>query len=213
VDFLVDKKLLEYLPVAAPFAELPPPFDRGFQPRPEFTMKKIIGMKNSEVLRVINDKKLIELKEFSDNTLKITRLIDAEIKKMDGGDLVDLADELNNALKVTALRAKFKYLLLTASAYKSLGDIKKYNAKILKASSVYQIAIKLVREQKKYYRYDKYISDRFDSFTSYDFGYLYPVSELFFWKREMEQLKTGQFNAFFMKIWDFEKILGLSSLF
>jgi len=213
VDFLVDKKLLEYLPAAAPFAELPPPFNRGFQPRPEFTMKKIIGMKRGEVLRVINDKKLIKLKVFSDNTLKITRLIDTEINKMDGGDLVDLADELNNALKVTALRAKFKYLLLTASVYKSLGDIKKYNAKMVKASSVYQTALKLVREQKKYYRYDKFISDKFDSFTSYDFGYLYPVSELFIWKRELEQLKTGQFNAFFMKIWNFEKILGLSSLF
>ena len=213
MDFLIDEKLLEYMPAAAPFSELPPPFNRGFQPRPELTMKKILNLKRSEAIRVIDNKKLTQLKAFSDKSINISESIDLEIKNIKSKDFMDLIDELNNALKVTALRAKFKYLLLTASAYKSSGNIKGYNAKMVKASSVYQTALKLVKEQKRYYRYNKYISDRFDSFTSYDFGYLYPVSNLFFWKREMEQLKQERFNAFFMKIWDFENILGLSSLF
>ena len=213
MNFLIDKKLLEYMPAAAPFSELPAPFNRGFQPRPELTMKQILDMKRSEAIRIIDNKKLTQLKAFSDKSINISDSIDLKIKNINSKDLMGLADELNNALKVTALRAKFKYLLLTASAYKSSGDIERYNAVMVKASSVYQTALKLVKEQERYYRYDKYISDKFDSFTSYDFGYLYPVSSLFFWKREMEQLKKERFNAFFMKIWDFEKILGISSLF
>jgi len=212
-NFLIEKKLLEYLPAAAPFSELPPPFNRGFQPRPELTIKKIHGMNKKEAPNVFNNNKLIALNLFSNSTLNTIHLIDKEIDKMACGDLRNLADELNNALKMTALRAKFKYLLLTASAYKSFGNIKKYNVETDQMLSVYQHALELAKEQKRYYRYDKYISDRFDSFTSYDFGYLYPVSELFFWKREMEQLKQERFDAFFMSIWDFENILGLSSLF
>ncbi len=212
-DFLVDNKLLEYLPAAAPFSELPPPFNREFQPRPVLTMEKIMSMSTKDAANIVENKSILMLEKFYKQAMTFSSLIGREIDNIENEVLADLADELNNALKVTALRAKFKYLLLAASAYKSSGNIKGYNAKMVKASSVYQTALKLVKEQKRYYRYNKYISDRFDSFTSYDFGYLYPVSNLFFWKREMEQLKQERFNAFFMKIWDFEKILGLSSMF
>ncbi|MEC9492510.1 hypothetical protein [Flexistipes sp.] len=213
MEFLIDEKLLEYLPAAAPFSELPPPFNRGFQPRPVFTMKEILSMNTKNAANIAENKNIMMLKEFYKQAITLSSLIDREIDDIENKVLSDLADELNNALTVTALRAKFKYLLLTASAYKSLGNIKGYNAKMTEMSFVYQSALKLVKEQKRYYRFDGYISERFDSFTSYGFGYLYPVSNLFFWKREMEQLRREQFNAFFMNIWDFENILGLSSLF
>lgn len=212
-EFLIDKRLLVYLPAAAPFSELPAPFNRGFQPRPPFTMKKILQMNKVEAISAFNNSKLNELKNFADETAKICSELDAEITELDNDQLSNLAAELNNALKITALRSKFKYYLLKASAYKASDDVLKYNILLENAADIYQKALVLVSQQENYYRYDKYIYDRFESFTSYDFGYLYPVSELFFWKREMEQLKSEQFNAFFMNLWNFEKIVGLSSLF
>jgi hypothetical protein len=52
-----------------------------------------------------------------------------------------------------------------------------------------------------------------ESMTAYRFGYLYPVSSLFFWKREEEQIKQGRFDPFFMNLWDFRRVLGLEGLF
>jgi hypothetical protein len=49
--------------------------------------------------------------------------------------------------------------------------------------------------------------------TAYRFGYLYPTSSLFFWKREEEQIRQGRFHPFFMNLWDFQRVLGLGSLF
>ena len=74
-------------------------------------------------------------------------------------------------------------------------------------------AERLVRRQEAIYRYPlELIARKGQGFTAYRFGYLYPVSELFFWRREEEQVRHGRFDPFFMNIWDFWNTVGLASL-
>ena len=47
------------------------------------------------------------------------------------------------------------------------------------------------------------------SYTAYDFGYLYTVSDLFWWQREEEQIRQDKFGPFFMNPWDLLKIAGM----
>jgi hypothetical protein len=82
------------------------------------------------------------------------------------------------------------------------------------AALVRQDALSLVREQESIYRYPAELLGRQrESRTAYALGYLYPVSSLFFWEREEEQVRHNRFDALFMCIWDFRRILGLGSLF
>jgi hypothetical protein len=127
-----------------------------------------------------------------------------------------IADELNRSLKVSAFRARHRALTLRAQ---SVGKEKKSDGRnrdqlLREAALVRQEALSLVREQERIYRYPaEYLGRRRESRTAYEFGYLYPVSNLFFWVREEEQVRHGRFDALFMNIWDFWRILGLGSLF
>lgn len=81
------------------------------------------------------------------------------------------------------------------------------------AAAVRSRAERLVRRQEAIYRYPlELIARKREGLTAYRFGYLYPVSELFFWRREEEQVRQGRFGPFFMNIWDFWNTVGLGSL-
>jgi hypothetical protein len=94
---------------------------------------------------------------------------------------------------------------------KNLPDKAAYLLK--KAEAVRLTAQRLVLKQEQIYRYPiSLIARQRKSFTAYDFGYLYPASNLFFWKREEEQIKHRRFDALYMSIWDYPRIIGIDSL-
>lgn len=72
-------------------------------------------------------------------------------------------------------------------------------------------AQKIVQEMEPKYRYPVELLARpLESHSSYDFGYLYPVSNLHLWERREAQLEEKTFDdPFFMNIWDPLKIAGL----
>jgi hypothetical protein len=81
------------------------------------------------------------------------------------------------------------------------------------AAALREQALILVRQQEKLYRYPfDLISAKRKGHETYGFGYLYPVHDLFFWRREEEQVKRERFDPFFMNIWEWWRILGLGSL-
>ena len=45
--------------------------------------------------------------------------------------------------------------------------------------------------------------------TSYHTGYLYTVSNLYFWQREEQEAKRNKYSPFFMGIWNMFRIAGL----
>ncbi len=54
------------------------------------------------------------------------------------------------------------------------------------------------------YRYPvSLIARKMQGHTSYDFGYLYPVSDLFFWDREEKQVAGMRFDAFLYEYLEF----------
>jgi hypothetical protein len=117
---------------------------------------------------------------------------------------------------MTALRARHRALTIRA-----LIETKKERTdkgghpepSLAQAALVRERAQSLVREQERLYRYPvELIARKRKDFTSYQFGYLYPVSNLFFWYREEQQVKNTRFDAFYMNIWDFGKVLSVESL-
>jgi hypothetical protein len=217
--FLKQGKLLHYMSALPPFAELFPPFNRPFQPVPDVSPVKLIrsGDDGIEALnQVIRD-----LGEYANAMERIIAALDEEIAGQPGhNDMPDqplLYGELKRGLQITILRAGHRGATLRALiAAISTGSHKNETAcELLKqAALIRQDALKLVRQQENLYRYPvEHLARRRKSLTAYGFGYLYPVNSLFFWEREEEQVRKLRFDAFFMNIWDFGKIMGLGSLF
>jgi hypothetical protein len=74
-------------------------------------------------------------------------------------------------------------------------------------------ALSLVREEEKIYRYPiKRLAEVHENLTSYAFAYLYLVHDLFFWVREEKQVRQLRYDAFFIPLWDFMRIVGLETL-
>jgi hypothetical protein len=127
-----------------------------------------------------------------------------------------LLEELIRGIEMTGLRASHRALTVRALVAKRKG--KADNAELTlnflaEASSIRERALVIVRAQETMYRYPlNLIARKRTGFTSYDFGYLYPVSNLFFWYREEQQVKNDRFDGLFMNIWDFRKILSIKSL-
>ena len=217
--FLKDRKLLHYMSALPPFAELFPPFNRPFQPVPDVSLAKLTrsGDKGIESLsNVIRD-----LEEYANGMERIISALDEEIAGHPGHsempDQLMLYGELKRGLQITVLRAGHRGTTIRALMAAISTDSRKIETagELLKqAAKIRHDALKLVRQQENLYRYPvEHLARRRKSLSAYRFGYLYPVSTLFFWEREEEQVRKHRFDAFFMNIWDFGRILGLGSLF
>lgn len=130
-----------------------------------------------------------------------------------------IARELTRALEVTALRAQHRSLTIRALLAQRKGHwwlpaTTDAESLLLQAARVRLKALALVRLQEDIYRYPvSLIARQRKNFTAYNFGYLYPASDLFFWRREEEQVRHRRFDAFYMNIWDFLRISGVNSFF
>ncbi len=71
-------------------------------------------------------------------------------------------------------------------------------------------SLAMVEEMESKYRYPvSLIAREHKSYTSYPYGYLFPVSDLHFWQRHEEQLWRWEFNnPFMMNIYDPARIAG-----
>lgn len=216
--FLKDQELLRYLSALAPMDELPQPFNKPFQPKPPFTfewLRKVAGLIDQDRLL----RETIEpLEAFATAHESITREMRDSSSKLRETELRRLADELITALEVTTLRARHRALVLRA--YLSdrwhptwlplFGEAKE---RIDQAEKVREQAQRLVFRQERHYRYDpEKLGRKRPSVTAYQFGYLYPVSELHFWRREEDQLRYRRFDALFNPLYDFKRVLGFDLL-
>ncbi|MHC1698664.1 MAG: hypothetical protein AB9919_11510 [Geobacteraceae bacterium] len=223
--YLKAKGLISYQAAATPFAELPRPFRKSFQPAAEFSAADLFrGTTQSE--QVLTRKVIADLNDYAGKLDRIVARMSREIAKQFGRETADqrevffLASELKNCLAMSALRAHHRAVTIRALVAREYGRPAKGNsagnrgALLQEAAALRLKALQLVREQESHYRYPiGMIARQRESITAYRFGYLYPVSTLFFWKREEEQLRQGRFDPFFMNLWDFRRVLGLEGLF
>jgi hypothetical protein len=217
--FLKERKLLQYMSALPPFAELFPPFNRPFQPVPDVSPARLPGSgdRDIQVLNLV----IRDLEEYAIGMERIISGLDEEIagyvRHSDMPHQLLLYGELKRGLQITVLRARHRGTTIRAlMAAVGMGPRENETAADLlkQAAAIRHNALKLVRQQENLYRYPvEHLARRRKSLTAYGFGYLYPVSSLFFWEREEEQVRKLRFDAFFMNIWDFRRILGLGSLF
>jgi hypothetical protein len=197
-----------------PSAELFWPFNPVFAPRLPFTYRWLVNSATESDVEKILAGPIASLDEYGKRMRDIVNhiVLSSSEKR---GYLGRISAELTDALEVTTLRAEHRALTLRAliasrESGKRRGDA---DAILAQAAIVRDRAMNIVRKQEQRYRYPlELIASRRNDFTAYHFGYLYPVRELYFWKREEEQVRRKRFDAFFMNVWNFRRVSGIDSL-
>ncbi|MCE1224852.1 MAG: hypothetical protein LWW87_00030 [Geobacteraceae bacterium] len=220
--FLKQQELLRYLAAATPFSELPAPFDLPFQPAPEFSYRWLLHDADDTASVALLNGPVAGLRRYAEEMEVVTNSLTARISLLRRNNSISegplaLAQELRDALQMTALRARHRSLTLQALTVKhrdALGGQQESDRLLLQAGLVRQNALQQVRQRELQYRYPvELLARQRSSLTAYPFGYLYPVAGLFFWQREEEQVRHERFDPLFMKLWDIRRTLGLGSAF
>ena len=212
--YLKSKGLMPFLAAADPSAELFRPFNVPFAPRMPFTYRWLLDTATEKEVGSVLNGPVALLEEYSRAMNKlVSRLRDRTSTYR--GKQKEIAQELTDALEITSMRAKHRSLTLRALISSRMGNQtgQKRESTLAAAAVVRGQAMNIVTRREQGYRYpvDLIARERKDS-TAYHFGYLYPVKDLHFWEREEEQVKKQRFDAFFMNIWNFRRIVGIESL-
>jgi hypothetical protein len=224
--YLKERDLMRYMAAATPFSELPYPFDKPFQPAPEFHYSRLLRSGTTLEANMHLDRPIRNLEEYAITMGALSQqmevMIARDCKAGNPAALMrrTLARELTRALAVSALRARHRAMTLRALSAKvseRTGErCRDKGTSVEWLSNARQVrfkALDLVRQQESGYRYPlSLLTDRRVGITAYPFGYLYPASRLFFWEREEEQVEHGRFDPLFMNLWDVSRTLGVGSL-
>ena len=223
--YLKGMGLQRYLAALTPFSELPHPLDRPFQREPEFRYLWLLKEATVAQVEAVLKGDIPRQEEYSD-------WMSVDSESSEGTHSTAGAAERSGfrnvgtagrtgyrsrsdgtastapGLTPRALIAKRDETKLTPTRHK---DSERFLAQDVE---VRQEAQELVQRQEERYRYPvRTIARPRVNLTDYPFGYLYPAAELFFWRREEEQVREERFDPFFRNIWDFRRTLGLESLF
>ena len=119
-----------------------------------------------------------------------------------------------DGLEITGLRAHHRFFTLSYILERRKAKLQHRTFKgdllLDEAAKVRQQAQAIVNRREAAYRYDLQTIARWGrGHTSYDFGYLYPVHKLTFWKREEVQARRNKYGPLFMSIWNPFRIIGL----
>jgi len=206
-DFIKNKQLIKVMTAQTITDEIGGKLNLEFHPRPEYSYKYIMNKANKDELDFIQKKYVNMLDSFVQqyNLLKENYHLATSNK---------LSREILTGLDITALRAEHRINTLSYLIAYRLNKINKTKNAIeeylVKAETIRQQALTLVKIQEQNYRYPlASIAAEKKSKTVYDFGYLYPVSNLHFWQREELQAKNNKWKFYYQNIWDVLKIIGV----
>jgi hypothetical protein len=207
-DFIKNKQLVKVLTAQTITDEIGGKLNLEFHPRPEYSYKYVMNKATKDELDFIQKKYIIVLDSFVHQyqALKSRYKIPTNNK---------LINELVLSLNITSMRAEHRLNTLSYLIAYRLNKINKANKSIddyLKiASTIRANANSLVKLQENLsYRYSlTNVAAKKKSKTVYNFGYLYPVSNLHFWEREELQAKNNKWKFYYKNIWDVLKIIGV----
>lgn len=204
---LLEKNLLRWLCPSTIPDEFGGKVGKQFQPRPSIALESIYkdAPANWQDSLAIASR---ELKNFGRQQVQQA----ADFLNLSPKDGLEgqLALEVSRALKVTGM-----YALHQSAWYAALSEVvygqREAAPALEECVALREFAQPLVTEMEAQYRYPvEWLGRPRKSYTAYQYGYLYPVSELHFWKRREEQLRQGKFGKpFFMNIFDPLRIGGL----
>lgn len=207
-EFIKNKQLIKVLTAQTITDEIGGKLNLEFHPRPEYSYKYIMNKSTKTELDFIQQKYVNVLDSF---ILKYSAL-QLDYKMLHENDRLE--KEILTSLFVTSLRAAHRKNTLSYLLAYRLNKINKRNDSIQpyldRAKDIRLSALRLIEEQEKNYRYPvSSIAAEKKSKTVYNFGYLYPVSNLHFWEREELQAKNNKWKFYYQNIWDVLKIIGV----
>ncbi|GIV33614.1 MAG: hypothetical protein KatS3mg031_1149 [Chitinophagales bacterium] len=204
--FLKDSGLIAYLTAQTVTDELPRPFNLQLHPRPKLSYRQMF--KNPELAAKELQPVVTSLIRFANQTDSIlTHTEAAYSRNSPQSPQVDkIFNEIMDGLRITSLRARQRVSIFQAMMYP-----KQREAHLQEAELIRQRALQVVRRREAEYRYPvSLLAGRYYSHTAYNYGYLYPVHNLHFWKREEMQIRKNRWGPFFMSIWNVARIIGIS---
>jgi hypothetical protein len=210
-EFIKEKELIRYLSPLSFADELPGYLHLEFQPKPNYTNKYLTRKAMPYQLDTLKKNVIAPLLQYAERSNVLLGEIKSDVYQNPE------MEEMINGLEITALRAKHKAEILNYYIEKREASINKTkfadtNSRLSNAAKFREEALKIVKKQEKLYRYpNKILSEKYKSKTAYNFGYLYTVSNLHYWKREEEQALKKKYSPFFMNIMDVWRILGLKN--
>lgn len=206
--YIKDKQLIKVLTAQTITDEIGGKLNLEFHPRPEYSYKYIMNKATKAELDFIQQKYVNVLDSFilQYSTLKLDYKMLTENDKLE--------KEILTSLLVTSLRAAHRKNTLSYLITYRLNKINRAKDSIQlylkKAKDIRLSTLKLIEEQEKNYRYPiASIAAKKKSKTVYNFGYLYPVSNLHFWEREEKQAAHNKWKFYYDNIWDVLKIIGV----
>ena len=123
----------------------------------------------------------------------------------------ELFREIERALEVTGLRIAFRHAILHELVRTGLEEKDvAHGMEPIDPEPFIERAQALVDQQEAVYRYPvEMIARPFNGHTYCDFGYLDPVHDLHFWRRELAQLRNDRWGPFYKNIWNIPRTIGL----
>ncbi|HXH19630.1 MAG TPA: hypothetical protein VNJ07_11170 [Chitinophagales bacterium] len=210
--YIKDKELIRYLTAQTVTDEMPKPFNLQLQPRPEVTYKWMRKEADADFIRRTHHEVIQPLFEFTGST---KTLIEAAGRMAFKDSLrKKLFDELADGILITALRAQQRQHILSAILELREKDakFKSDNCALHLAEDARLKALEIVRRREAGYRYPvELLAGKYSGHTSYNYGYLYPVHDLHFWRREEMQIRKDRWGPMFMSIWNIPRIIGLKN--
>jgi hypothetical protein len=206
-EFIKNKQLIKVMTAQTITDEIGGKLNLEFHPRPEYAYKHILNKATKEELEFIQRKYISVLDSFVQQYNDLRRNYGS-----DAGN--KLINELLLSFDITALRALHRRNTLSYLIAYRFNKINKTKIPVQQyldeAKAVREKALTLVKQQEANYRFPvSNVAAQKKSKTVYDFGYLYPVSNLHFWEREELQAKNNKWKFWYKNIWDVLKIIGV----
>jgi len=211
--YLKDQELIRYVVAQSVMDEVPKMFAKEFHPRPHWRYKDLYQKADGYILDSLRTSVIIPLREFGEAYDSV--LTDILYLQFPTMPQKLIYAELLDGLYITQLRVMHRHHCLNAIFEHRKGTATRnkqrtFEPSLQEASQYRNQALQIVRRREKHYAYDlPLLTTKRPGHTAYQFGYLYTVSNLHFWKREEAQIKENNWGFGFMNIWDIERIIGL----
>ncbi len=208
--YLKDSNLIQWLTAMTVTDEMPFGLSQNYQPRPPYFYKDISNNIPAEIVTQLQQHTLPLLKSFAASTFQLCE----NLKQFSEEKQQHILNEWIDGLEITGHRALHRYNTLSFLLERREAAINKEKYSntffIDEAGKVRNNAQQIVKHRETKYRYPVDLLGRKKySHTAYQYGYLYPVSNLHFWNREEQQALQNKWHFRFMSIWDVFKIVGL----
>lgn len=208
-EFIKDSNLIEFLTAQSPTDGLPTwIYNKDAYPRPPFSYKHLRNKANKEELDYA-EHKIFLLKKFAHKTANL-------VYELRESKLIPEAKEITDGFEITGLRADHKAYVMEYLVEKRAFYFDRNRSDHILDSLLYlaqcarEDAQVIVSERKLIYRYPNIIiGSKYKGKTAYPFGYLYPVENLHFWRREELQAKKNKYRVGYKNIYPLLKIAGI----